>query len=90
MLGLVGKSNTGKSTFFSAATLINVEISNRIFTTIEPNKGVSYVRTECPCKILGIKCAPKNSLCIDGQRFVPVQVIDIAGLVPGAYEGRRL
>src|SRR3989338_1187975 len=90
MLGLVGKSNTGKSTFFSAATLINVEISNRIFTTIEPNKGVSYVRTECPCKILGIKCAPKNSLCIDGQRFVPVQVIDIAGLVPGAYECRGL
>ncbi len=89
-IAVCGKSNTGKTTMFSAATLVNAEISNRIFTTIKPNMGVSYVRVECPCKGLGVKCNPKNSACISGQRFVPVKMIDIAGLVPGAHEGRGL
>jgi ribosome-binding ATPase YchF (GTP1/OBG family) len=90
LIGICGKSNTGKSTFFSAATLIDVEISNRIFTTIKPNRGIGYVRTECPCKKLGLQCRPKNSICKNGIRFVPIQLIDIAGLVPGAHEGRGL
>lgn len=89
MLGIVGKTNVGKSTFFSASTLIDVEISNRIFTTIKPNKGVTYVTAECPCKDKQ-KCSPRNSKCIDGVRFVPVKVIDVAGLVPDAHKGRGL
>lgn len=88
LIGLVGKSNTGKSTFFSAATLVDAEISNRIFTTIEPNKGVTYVRAKCPCN--GGTCNPQNSKCVNGVRFVPVNMVDIAGLVPGAHEGRGL
>lgn len=98
LIGLVGKSNSGKSTMFAALTLIDVEISNRIFTTIEPNKGITYVRTKCPCG--GGKpdghfsvmhpCNPQNSKCIEGVRFVPVKLVDIAGLVPGAYLGRGL
>jgi ribosome-binding ATPase YchF (GTP1/OBG family) len=90
LIGVVGKSNVGKSTFFSAATLVDAEISNRIFTTIEPNKGVSYVRVPCPCKSLGITCNPRNSKCVNGTRFVPVKLVDIAGLVPGAHEGKGL
>ncbi len=89
-IGVCGKSNTGKTTMFSAATLVDAEISNRIFTTIKPNIGASYVRVECPCKKLGVTCNPHNSFCISGQRFVPVKMIDIAGLVPGAHEGRGL
>lgn len=87
-LAVIGKSNTGKTTFFSAATLVDAEISNRIFTTIEPNKGVTYVRMKCQCG--GGKCNPKNSKCINGVRYVPIKMIDIAGLVPGAHEGRGL
>ena len=90
LIGLVGKSNSGKSTFVSAATLVDAEISNRIFTTIEPNRGVTYVSSPCPCRALGVICSPQNSKCIDGTRFVPVKMIDIAGLVPGAHEGRGL
>jgi ribosome-binding ATPase YchF (GTP1/OBG family) len=90
LVGVCGKTNTGKTTFFSAATLVDAEISNRIFTTIEPNRGVSYVRVECPCKKLNLKCSPNNSKCIGGTRLVPIKVIDIAGLVPGAHEGRGL
>lgn len=90
LLGIVGKSNTGKTTLFSAATLVDAEISNRIFTTIEPNKGVTYVRVECPCKKLGVTCNPKNSKCANGARFVPIKMVDIAGLVPDAHKGRGL
>lgn len=90
MLGLCGKSNTGKTTFFSASTLIDAEISNRIFTTINPNTGITYVRIPCVCKELGVECNPNNSSCINNERFIPVKIIDVAGLVPGAHEGRGL
>ncbi len=88
LIALTGKPNCGKTTFFSAATLVDAEISNRIFTTIKPNKGVTYVRTKCPCG--GGKCNPRNSKCINGTRYVPIKMIDIAGLVPGAHEGKGL
>ncbi len=89
MLSLIGKTNCGKTTFFNAATLQSAEISNRIFTTIKPNVGMAFVRTQCPCKRLNIKCNPKT-LCIDGTRFVPVNLTDVAGLVPGAHLGKGL
>ncbi|HLD49204.1 MAG TPA: redox-regulated ATPase YchF [archaeon] len=89
LLAVTGKPNSGKTTFFSAATLVDAEISSRVFTTIKPNRGITYVRTECPCKA-GKKCNPKNSKCIDGIRLVPVQLIDTAGLVPDAHKGRGL
>jgi ribosome-binding ATPase YchF (GTP1/OBG family) len=90
LLGVIGKPNTGKSTFFSAATLAPVEIANYPFTTIKPNRGVGYVRTHCVHEELDVKDNPRNSLCLDGVRLVPVEMIDVAGLVPGAWEGRGL
>lgn len=89
-VGIVGKPNVGKSTFFGAATMAPVEIANYPFTTIEPNKGVAYVRTVCPCKELGVQCTPHNSACIDGTRMVPIELLDVAGLVPDAWEGKGL
>ncbi len=90
LLGVVGKPNTGKSTFFSAATLVAAEIANYPFTTIKPNRGVGFVRTKCVHEEFKVKDSPKNSLCLDGVRLVPVELIDIAGIVPGAWEGRGL
>ncbi|PMB75206.1 MAG: redox-regulated ATPase YchF [Candidatus Bathyarchaeota archaeon] len=90
LLGIVGKPNTGKSTFFSAATLTPAEIANYPFTTIKPNRGVGYVRTPCVCKEFGVKDTPVNSLCLEGVRLIPVEFIDCAGLVPGAWQGRGL
>jgi ribosome-binding ATPase YchF (GTP1/OBG family) len=89
-LGIVGKPNTGKSTFFSAATLIPVEIGNYPFTTIKPNLGIGYLRIPCVHTEFNVEDNPKNSLCLDGIRLVPVELIDVAGLVPGAWEGRGL
>ncbi len=90
LLGVIGKPNTGKSTFFSAATLAAAEIANYPFTTIKPNRGVGYVRTQCVHEEFKVKDNPKNSLCLNGVRLVPVELIDVAGLVPGAWEGRGL
>ncbi|MEM2108243.1 MAG: redox-regulated ATPase YchF [Candidatus Bathyarchaeia archaeon] len=90
LLGVIGKPNTGKSTFFSAATLAPAEIANYPFTTIKPNRGIGYVRTPCVHEEFQVKDNPRNSLCLYGVRLVPVEIIDIAGLVPGAWEGRGL
>ncbi|WP_198002862.1 redox-regulated ATPase YchF [Methanocaldococcus infernus] len=90
LIGLVGKPNVGKSTFFNALTEKEVDIGNYPFTTIEPNKGIGFITSECPCKELNLKCNPRNSKCIDGIRYIPVEVVDVAGLVPGAYEGRGM
>jgi len=85
-LALAGKPNCGKSTFFKAATLANVEIANYPFTTIDANHGVAYVRTPCVCRELGTTCP----VCKDGVRFIPIGLIDVAGLVPEAHKGRGL
>ena len=87
-IGLLGKANVGKSTFFSAATETPVPTGNFPFTTIEPNIGVAYVKADCACKHFGIP--HENQLCVNKIRFIPVKLIDVAGLVPGAHEGKGL
>jgi hypothetical protein len=89
-IGIVGKPNVGKSTFFNAATDAHAEIANYPFTTIDANHGVMYVRKPCPCKDFNLKCTPHNSKCLNGIRFVPIEAIDVAGLVPDACKGRGL
>ena len=89
-VGLVGKPNAGKSTFFSAATAADAQIGDYPFTTIDSNVGVAHVRRECPCGSLGVECEPHNSPCLGGTRYLPVEMVDVAGLVPGAHEGRGM
>ncbi|MFX0009200.1 MAG: redox-regulated ATPase YchF [Candidatus Hermodarchaeota archaeon] len=90
LIGIVGKPSSGKSTFLNAACLTNAKVSELPFTTIDPNKGVAYIKTKCVCKELGVNDNPKNSYCIDGNRFVPVNLLDVAGLVPDAHRGKGL
>ena len=109
-IGIVGKPNVGKSTFFSAATLAKVDIANYPFCTIEPNVGVAFIeaRKPCPCKDIrqrlesegrlstsseddprqGSICQPRTGSCIGFRRLVPCFLVDVAGLVPGASEGK--
>ena len=90
LIGLVGKPSSGKSTFFKAATLAEVEIASYPFTTIKANRGVGYVKVECLDKEFDMQCNPSHGFCIEHQRFVPVELMDVAGLVPGASEGKGL
>ncbi len=90
LIGLVGKTNVGKTTFFSAATLVEAERGNRPFVTINPNEGVGYIRVESVCTEFGVKCQPKYGWCNGTFRYVPIKLLDVAGLVKGAHKGRGL
>jgi ribosome-binding ATPase YchF (GTP1/OBG family) len=90
LLGLVGKPSSGKSTFFKAATMSDVLIASYPFATIEPNHGMGYVRVDALCKELKVKCNPRTGFCTGETRFVPVELMDVAGLVEGASRGKGL
>ncbi len=89
-VGIIGKANVGKSTLYKAITLADVLIANYPFATIDPNKGAGCVRIDCVDTEFGVQCNPRTGFCVNHQRFVPVDVMDVAGLVPGAHLGKGL
>ena len=90
LIGVVGKANVGKSTFFKASTLADIEIANYPFATIKPNTGVGFIKIDCADKFFEKQCNPRVGFCVNHKRFVPVNMIDVAGLVPGAHEGKGM
>jgi ribosome-binding ATPase len=89
-IGLVGKTNTGKTTFFNAATLASAEVSNYPFTTRHPSAGNTHAITICVHREFNIQDNPKNSRCVNGWRYIPLELIDLPGLIKGAWEGKGL
>ncbi|UIO99360.1 redox-regulated ATPase YchF [Halobaculum sp. CBA1158] len=89
-IGLVGKPSVGKSSFFNAATMNDVPEGAYPFTTIDPSVGEAYVGVDCPAPEFEETCEPNHGFCRDDTRFVPVKLVDVAGLIPGAHEGKGL
>lgn len=90
LVGIIGKPSAGKSTFLNAACLTDAKVGDYPFTTIEPNVGTGHVVTKCVCEELGVKDTPINSICVDHQRYIPIKLLDVAGLVPDAHLGKGL
>ncbi len=90
LVGIIGAPNKGKSTIFSALTMASADIADYPFTTIKPNYGVAYATKPCVEKELGVRCKPRNGLCVDGVREIPINITDVAGLVPDAHLGKGM
>jgi len=81
--GIIGLPNVGKSTLLNALCQAKAETANYPFCTIEKNIGTAKV----PDPIL-----EELKALLDPKEAVPatVEIVDIAGLVPGASQGAGL
>jgi ribosome-binding ATPase YchF (GTP1/OBG family) len=91
LIGIIGAPNKGKSLFFSCLTSTKVAVADYPFTTIDPNRGVAMLRVKCAHAQLGLKkCDARGGHCKDGWREIAIPLLDVAGLVPKASEGRGM
>ncbi|KZF23655.1 GTP-binding protein [Xylona heveae TC161] len=92
LVGLVGKPSSGKSTTLNSLTDASSKVGNFPFTTIDPQRAIGYLQIPCACARFNVsgRCKPNYGACLDGLRSVPIELLDVAGLVPGAHEGRGL
>jgi len=89
-IGIIGKTNTGKTTFFNSATLSSSEISTYPFTTKKPQSATTNAITICVHPEFNVHDNPKNSKCVDGWRYIPIELIDLPGLIKDAWQGKGL
>ncbi|KAJ9662810.1 hypothetical protein H2201_005891 [Coniosporium apollinis] len=99
LIGLVGKPSSGKSTTLNSLTDASSKVGNFPFTTIDPQRAIGYLQIPCACSRpalvsshpdLPTRCKPNYGSCVEGRRSVPIELLDVAGLVPGAHEGKGL
>jgi len=92
LIGLVGKPSAGKSSTMNSLTDASSKVGNFPFTTIDPQRAIGYLQIDCACARYDVssKCKPNYGSCINGRRSVPIELLDVAGLVPGAHEGKGL
>jgi obg-like ATPase 1 len=82
-IGVVGMPNVGKSTLFNVLSNLNVPAENYPFCTIEPNTAKVPVPDERFDYLVNFH-RPKSIIA------AVLTIVDIAGLVKGASEGKGL
>ncbi|MCY3411499.1 MAG: redox-regulated ATPase YchF [Candidatus Heimdallarchaeota archaeon] len=90
LVGVVGKPSSGKSTILNALCMTDAKMGAYPFTTVKANRGVGYVTVTCPCTTLETSCTPRTGKCENGLRYLPIEILDVPGLVPGASEGKGM
>lgn len=92
LIALVGKPSSGKSTTLNSLTDATAKVGNFPFTTIDPQKAIGFLQIPCACARFGLedRCKPNYGSCVQGRRSVPIELLDVAGLVPGAHLGKGL
>ncbi|EAA31468.3 P-loop containing nucleoside triphosphate hydrolase protein [Neurospora crassa] len=92
LIGLVGKPSAGKSSTLNSLTDASSKVGNFPFTTIDPQRAIGYLQIDCACARYNVseRCKPNYGSCVNGKRSVPIELLDVAGLVPGAHEGKGL
>ena len=81
--GIVGLPNVGKSTLFNALTSAKALAANYPFATKDPNVGMITVPDERLDKLSDL---------VNPQKVQPttIEILDIAGLIKGASQGKGL
>jgi len=87
-IGLVGRPSIGKSTVFDSAIINDMPEGAYPFTAIDPSVGEACVRVACAAPEFDETCTPSVGYCDDGTRFVPVELVDVAGLIPALTRGK--
>ena len=79
-------------TFYSHSLSLACPLTVVSFTTIDPQRAIGYLQVPCACARYNVthRCKPNYGSCVQGQRSVPIELLDVAGLVPGAHEGKGL
>ncbi|KAF3312004.1 hypothetical protein TWF173_007676 [Orbilia oligospora] len=92
LIALVGKPSSGKSSTLNSLTDASSKVGNYPFTTIDPQRAIGYLQIDCACARYEVsdRCKPNYGWCTNGKRSVPIELLDVAGLVPGAHQGRGL
>ncbi|KAM3441396.1 hypothetical protein MY4824_001520 [Beauveria thailandica] len=92
LIGLVGKPSAGKSSTLNSLTDATSKVGNFPFTTIDPQRAIGYLQIDCACARFKVsdRCKPNYGACVAGRRSVPIELLDVAGLVPGAHQGQGL
>ncbi|KAH6630899.1 P-loop containing nucleoside triphosphate hydrolase protein [Chaetomium sp. MPI-SDFR-AT-0129] len=92
LIGLVGKPSAGKSSTLNSLTDASSKVGNFPFTTIDPQRAIGYLQIDCACARHNVteRCKPNYGACVNGRRSVPIELLDVAGLVPGAHQGKGL